>query len=171
MTVLQMQCLLRYLGYDTGGVDGIEGGKTKAALAQFRADYGTGPEGLVGAVAGQRLKKDFWEGMRYFTREEMRCPCGECGGFPSEPSEKLMRIAESVRSSLGTVMDVSSGVRCTAHNRAVGGAANSRHLSGRAMDVRARGRTTSQLLSILRAQPGVAYSYAIDDSYVHFDVL
>ncbi|MGM9548963.1 MAG: peptidoglycan-binding protein [Faecousia sp.] len=30
MTVKQKQCLLAYLGYDTGGVDGIWGGEVPA---------------------------------------------------------------------------------------------------------------------------------------------
>ena len=52
MTTKQMQCLLTYLGYDPGTIDGIDGRKTQAALEKFRADYGVGAEGLVGAVAG-----------------------------------------------------------------------------------------------------------------------
>lgn len=56
MTTKQIQCLLTYLGYDPGVIDGIDGKKTQAALASFRADYGVGAEGLVGAVAGTVAK-------------------------------------------------------------------------------------------------------------------
>ena len=52
MTVKQQQCLLDYLGYDPGQIDGVDGPKTQAALAAFRSDYGMGAEGLVAAVAG-----------------------------------------------------------------------------------------------------------------------
>lgn len=46
MTTKQIQCLLTYLGYDPGQIDGIDGKKTQAALSAFRADYGVGADGL-----------------------------------------------------------------------------------------------------------------------------
>lgn len=56
MTIKQQQCLLTYLGYDPGVIDGIGGPRTQAALAAFRAEYGCGQEGLVGAIAGTVAK-------------------------------------------------------------------------------------------------------------------
>lgn len=52
MTVYQQQCLLAYLGYSPGLIDGIDGVQTQAALAAFHRDYGVGADGLVGAIAG-----------------------------------------------------------------------------------------------------------------------
>lgn len=65
MTVLQIQCLLTYLGYDPGGIDGANGKNTIAAVKHFQADYGLTPDGiagaqttkmLIGAVAGTAAK-------------------------------------------------------------------------------------------------------------------
>lgn len=58
MTTYQIQCLLGYLGYDPGAIDGIDGPKTQAALSKFRSDYGMGAEGLV--KAGARIN---WNGV------------------------------------------------------------------------------------------------------------
>jgi len=59
MNVTQKQCLLKYLGYDPGVIDGVDGPNTKSAMAKFTSDYNlTGlnssmqDASLVGAVAG-----------------------------------------------------------------------------------------------------------------------
>ncbi len=183
MTTTQLQHLLGYLGYAPGAPDGILGSKTKAALLRFQKDQSLTPDGIPGPATEQALKEavsrdsfrntpDFWAQLRYFRRSDpyIGCSCGKCGGFPVEPSEKLMRLAEAVRQSAGVPMIPTSTVRCPAHNAAVGGVANSRHLSGNAMDFYLSGRTSAQALSLVRQQPDVAYAYAIDSRCVHMDV-
>lgn len=150
MTVKQKQCLLVYLGYDPGAIDGIDGKNTQAALAAFRADYGVGAEGLVGAVAGTIAKLDkplsvdtttgtFWDEVEFFTRNEFRCPCKRCGGFPVEPEETMVRVVDEIRRRAKVPISIvdsgGSGVRCKEHNAEVGGVANSEHLYGRAADL------------------------------------
>lgn len=180
MTTYQAQCLLGYLGYDPGGVDGAAGPRTRGALQAFQAasglpQLGTADEdtckALVEAVAGDKFRnRSFWADIRYFNRREFRCPCPRCGGFPAEPAESLVRIAESLRSQAGAPMVITSGVRCKSHNAEVGGVANSRHLLGHAMDFRILGRNAQQSLELVRRQPGVAYAYAIDEMHVHADI-
>lgn len=189
MTTKQMQLLLMYLGY---GDDfdltqlGVAGRKTQTALSKFKADYGVGAEGLPGAVAGMVPKKKietvymptypdsrhFWADIKHFSREEFRCKCGGkyCTGFPAEPEEKLVRIADAVRDHFGKPVSVSSGVRCTQHNAAVGGVSNSRHLSGKAMDFCINGFSSQTILDYVQKQSGVRLAYAIDSNYVHMDV-
>ena len=169
MTVKQRQHLLAYLGLYTGAVDGIWGEKSRSALAAFRDRFGADTDlRLRQAVAEDRdTGEDFWQGIRYFTREEFACRCGRCGGFPAEPEKKLVEAADQLREDLG-IIDVSSGVRCEGHNAAVGGVENSRHLSGKAMDFRVRGRTAAQVLAAVKKLP-VRYAYAIDGYYVHMD--
>lgn len=68
MTIYEQQELLDLLGYNPSGqeppkvrrtfIDGIDGPNTQAALAAFRADYGVGAEGLIGALAGMVPKVD-----------------------------------------------------------------------------------------------------------------
>lgn len=145
MTVLQMQCLLRYLGYDTGGIDGISGAKTKAALEQFRADYGCGEEGLVGAVGltvpklEKPSQKSVWDEVKHFSRNEYKCTCkGKyCNGFPVEPDEALVRLDEQIRVHFGVPITITSGIRCPKRNTDpdVRGESNSQHLYGKASDL------------------------------------
>lgn len=176
MTDYQKQCLLSYLGYDCGGPDGIWGEKSAAAAAEFQARQGLEPDGVFGPETEAEILSvicrgnRWWEEIRYFSREEFACKCGDCGGFPAEPSEKLVRIAEAVRAHFGQPALVSSGVRCPVHNMAVGGVANSRHLAGKAMDFCVRGRTSAEVLRYVNGQKGIRYAYAIDSQYIHMDV-
>lgn len=185
MTAKQGQYLLLYLGYAPGGADGIWGKNSAAACKHFQADYGIAASGtldadtqktLIQAVAGTAEKKksgSFWEDIRYFKRTDpyIACSCGQCGGFPVEPAEKLMRLADAVRTAAGRPMIPTSTVRCAAHNKAVGGVYNSRHLLGQAMDFYIPGLTAAEILALVRQRPDVAYTYAIDSGHVHMDVV
>lgn len=90
-------------------------------------------------------KTDFWDEIEFFTREEFRCQCFRqiegpyCDGFPAEPQEKMVRTVNEIRRRLGVPVTIvesgGSGVRCPRHNAAVGGVANSDHLTGNAADL------------------------------------
>lgn len=196
MTIKQVQQLLAYLGYDPGAVDGVDGRQTQAAVRRFQRAEGLTVDGIAGEQTQMRLKdavwqdrfaKDntvpssgqppdktgtFWDSIKYFTRDEpyIACPCGRCGGFPVEPAEKLMRLADAVREAAGKPMVPTSTVRCDAHNAEVGGVATSRHRLGHAMDFVIPGMTANQILTIVRRQKNVVYCYAIDGSAVHMDI-
>lgn len=189
MTAKQKQCLLTYLGYDTGGVDGLWGDKSRQATANFQKDYGLEPDGVFGDASFARMKEviatgeepkhpeditgTFWDDIRYFDREEFRCKCGGkyCNGFPAEPQEKLIRVADRVREHFGNAMIVSSGLRCPTHNANSKGVATSRHLSGKAMDFCVTGFSADTVLPYVKAQKEIAFAYAIDSRFVHMDIL
>ena len=183
MTDKQKQNLLAYLGYYVGEIDGIFGQMSKAATKAFQADYGLTVDGIAGpdtekalkhAVSyGMPAKKNFWDDIKYFERDEFKCRCGGkyCNGFPAEPSAKLVRLADRVREHFGVPITVSSGVRCETHNANVGGVANSRHKTGTAMDFSVRGMSASMVLAYVQAQSDTHYAYAIDSNYVHMDVV
>ena len=147
MTTKQIQCLLVYLGYDPGQIDGIDGKKTQAALAAFRADYGVGADGLVGAVAGTIAKLDkpqsgsWWDDIKHFRRDEFKCKCGGryCNGYPAEMQEAVVKIADAARAHFGKPAHVVSGLRCQKWNAHEGGVANSQHMYGEAIDLRIDG--------------------------------
>ena len=196
MTIKQVQQLLAYLGYDPVAVDGVDGRQTQAAVRRFQTQEYLTVDGIAGeqtqirlkdAVWQDRFAKDntvpssgqppdktgtFWDGIKYFTRDEpyIACPCGRCGGFPVEPAEKLMRLADAVREAAGRPMVPTSTVRCDAHNAEVGGVATSRHRLGHAMDFVIPGMTANQILTIVRRQKNVVYCYAINDRAVHMDI-
>ena len=190
MTAKQKQALLSYLGYYDGPLDGLWGEKSQRATIDFQRSYMEQMEGdgIFGAATEQRILEviatgeepvadkmsstaDWWKDIRYFRREEFRCPCGRCGGFPVEPEEKLVRLADQVREHFGAPVIVSSGVRCQAHNDELDGSVkNSYHRRGKAMDFCVRGVPGAKLLAYVKQQP-VHYAYQINQSdFVHMDV-
>ena len=160
MTAKQKQCLLAYLGCYDGPLDGLWGEKSQLATIDFQRAYMAQEDvdGVFGAATEKRIldviasgekpvvaenetttSADWWKDIRYFKREEFRCTCGKCGGFPVEPDEKIVRTVDEIRHRLGVPVSIvdagGSGIRCPAHNAEVGGVANSEHLYGRAADL------------------------------------
>jgi peptidoglycan hydrolase-like protein with peptidoglycan-binding domain len=184
MTIEQAQCLLKYLGYYVGAIDGKNGTFTKVATKAFQKDFGgIAVDGVIGPKTEKALKhavaygmtvkttSDFWDEIKYFKRSEFACKCRKfCDGFPAEPKEKLIRVADRVREHFGKPATVSSGVRCTQHNANVVGVSNSRHLQGKAMDFSVSGVSGSTLLSYVQNQPEIRYAYLIDGNWVHMDI-
>ena len=185
MEVRQLQNLLQYLGYYEGRVDGISGPMTEQAVAEFRRDNGNPNLGdeleevLIGAVFYGRFKStdapdaepdgDFWSTVQYFGRHEFACKCGKCGGYPAEPSERLVRVLDAIREETGLPVYLSSGVRCPEHNAAEGGADDSRHMYGDAADIRCPGKTPRELYSIADRIIGSTGGVGLYDWGVHVD--
>lgn len=69
---------------------------------------------------------------RHFSRSEFRCKDG-CGR--DYPTPGLLAVLEAMRRAKGRPLRIVSGVRCAAHNAAVGGSPTSQHVHGRAADV------------------------------------
>lgn len=188
MTVIQKQCLLTFLGYDTGGVDGIWGEKSRQALRACQEALGIAADGIWGqlteeavlaAVAACReepeTESSFWETVRYWTKEEFRCRCGEyhapyCDGFPAQPDETLVRLLDDIRAHFGRPAHRSSGIRCRQHNIDSKGVSNSRHLSGKAMDFFLEGVSGEAVRAYAAADPRCRYTYVIEGNCVHVDV-
>lgn len=200
MTITQRQNLLAYLGYYVGRIDGAWGSGSRAACTAFQKDFGGikvdgrgGPEtdkALKHAVAYDMFKVDdtvedvpdnnvgdttgsFWDEIEYFTREEFRCKCGGkyCNGFPAEPKEQLVRIADQLRKNLGVPITIISGLRCETWNQMQDGVENSQHKYGEAADIYARGMSQLRVETELDNIGGVRYHYPIkNSSNVHFDI-
>lgn len=180
----QKQCLLAFLGYYNGELDGIWGEKSAAGTKGFQLDYGLTDDGIFGPETERRIRGviasgeapdrtggGFWENIRYWSRAEFRCPCGACGGFPAEPDQTLVELAEDVRAHFGRPGHASSGVRCAKHNADVGGVGNSRHLTGKALDFRIEGVSGEALLAHVKQDARTRYAYIISGGpYVHVDV-
>jgi len=82
----------------------------------------------------------------------------------------IVELADRARAELRGVGFVSSGLRYRQHNANVGGVSDSRHLTGKAIDLRIEGKTARQTLAWALRQPEVRYAYAIDTSFVHMDI-
>lgn len=192
MTLKQKQALLAYLGCYDAPLDGIWGEKSQRATIDFQRAYmePTAVDGIFGAATEKRILEvittgekpketilpdaaDWWKDIRYFTRNDpyIACPCGKCGGFPVEPSETLMRLADKVREHFDAPMIPTSTVRCQAHNESLKGSAkNSYHVRGKAMDFFIQGHTAAEVAAYVKTLPGVHYTYAIEEKAVHMDV-
>ena len=191
MTVKQRQHLLAYLGYYVGNVDGIWGTLSETAMNAFKADFKgldipnmpeNAPEkALKHAVAYDLFKTEqvkeetgtFWDEIEYFDRSEFKCKCGGkyCNGYPAEPDERMVRIADQLRKNLGVPITIVSGLRCRTWNAIQGGVSNSQHMYGEAADIYAKGVSQSRVEAELDKIGGVRYHYAIKgSSNVHFDV-
>lgn len=198
MTIKQRQHLLAYLGYYVGAIDGDWGAGSKAAATAFQKDMSLTPDGIGGPETDKALRYavandlenptvsfsetvdkeslttgTFWDEIEYFTREEFRCKCGGkyCNGFPAEPKEQLVRIADQLRKNLGVPITVVSGLRCPEWNRIQKGVKTSQHQYGEALDIYARGKTQAQVERELDRIGGVRYHYPIaGSSNVHFDI-
>ena len=181
MTNKQKQNLLAFLGLYDGDIAGIWGPKSQCGMESIREKYPDKDDtaALLKAVSEWENVTDiivgntFWDECQNFTREEFRCTCGGrgCNGFPAEPRERLVRNAQAARKHFGLPAIVSSGVRCKLRNSELpGSAANSLHLSGRAMDFSINGVSAKKLLAYVKTLPDVDEAYAIDGSFVHMGV-
>ena len=193
VTNKQKQCLLAYLGYYSGDIDGIWGEQSKGATVGFQLHY-MDPEdvdGIFGATTEKRILEviatgekpkesvnvdtaspDWWKDIRYFTRDEFKCKCGGqfCDGYPAEMQEAVVRIADAARAHFGRPAHVISGLRCQQWNAHEGGVANSQHMYGEAIDLRIDGVDSEQLRQFVSSCPGHRYSYRINSTNVHFDI-
>ena len=195
MTVKQKQNLLSYLGYYVGNVDGIWGEESRDATIMFQDDFsGLSVDGIAGPETEKALKhavaygmpnkkvvvsenknntKTFWDEIEHFDRSEFKCKCGGkyCNGYPAEPDERMVRIADQLRKNLGVPITIVSGLRCKTWNDIQGGVSNSQHMYGEAADIHAKGVSQSRVEAELDKIGGVRYHYAIKgSSNVHFDV-
>lgn len=99
-------------------------------IAQLCEQYGIQketPKTATTAVAKETAKSG------YFQRSEFACKCG-CG--TNRVKQELIDTLNAVREELGVPVTVTSGTRCAKHNAAVGGVANSNHITGEAADIK-----------------------------------
>lgn len=200
MTNTQKQCLLVFLGYDTGGIGNGWGEKSRQAVECAQEDLGIEPDGVWGpqteAAVLQAVcfyddnvpeeKTDItgspdldaqlaarFKGIRYWSPEEFRCRCGGrfCNGFPALPDRTMLELADDLRDRAGAPGHRSSGLRCPQHNTNEKGVKTSKHQYGKALDFMIEGMTGQQLHNLAKADPRTSYTYIIENGpYVHVDV-
>ena len=100
-----------------------------------------------------------------FSRWEFACRCG-CGF--DDVSPELIQLLESIRHSAGGPLRINSGYRCEEHNRAVGGAKYSRHVTGEAADIQVEGGWRRYQVLKAAVECG-AEGIGVDKKFIHVD--
>ncbi|MBE6152706.1 MAG: DUF882 domain-containing protein [Firmicutes bacterium] len=155
-------------------VDGLVGTNTINAIKDFQLKNDLSIDYIVGPKTTAKLNAEplSWNDIKYFKKSEFTCKCG-CGS--NNISLELVKIADEVRKHFGKPMTITSGTRCSKHNKNVGGVSTSRHLSGKACDFYISGVSQNQILDLtnkLVSQGKLRYTYGIaNSSAVHMDIL
>ena len=103
----------------------------------------------------------------YFTRKEFQCSCG-CG-FDTVDYE-LMMVLNDVREWFDAPVTVTSGCRCPSHNKTIGGAENSIHMTGKAADIVVKGIEPRIVADYLEDKYENKYGIGRYSGWVHIDV-
>jgi uncharacterized protein YcbK (DUF882 family) len=103
--------------------------------------------------------------MIYFKEEEFNCPC--CG--INNMDKELLDILDKARDIAGVSFNITSGYRCSKHNKEVGGSNTSSHLLGLAVDISATNSTSrfkiiKSLLDVGIRRVGIA------KTFIHCDI-
>lgn len=155
-------------------IDGLVGNNTINAIGNFQYKQGLSTDCIVGKNTMAKLNANplSWNDIKYFKKSEFTCKCG-CGS--NNISLELVKIADEVRKHFGKPMTITSGTRCSKHNKNVGGVSTSRHLSGKACDFYISGVSQNQILELTKklvSQGKLRYTYGIaNSSAVHMDIL
>lgn len=145
LTIKQRQEKLKYLGFYTGAIDGIEGVKTKRAYKKLQdkyffrksdkdGKYGNNTEKLLECAYNvKKYTKNF-----DLKKDKLYCRCkGKyCTGYPAIIKEDLLKNLQSIRDKFGRTT-VTSMLRCKKWNSLQpGSSSSSKHLKGLAVDYR-----------------------------------
>jgi uncharacterized protein YcbK (DUF882 family) len=104
--------------------------------------------------------------MKYFKREEFACKCG-CGF--DDIDEELVDVLDDLREHFGQPVTITSGCRCSKHNKAVGGEPKSKHMEGIAADIKVRNVNPNIVYSWLDNKYPNKYGLGLYKSWVHVD--
>ena len=104
---------------------------------------------------------------KHFNRAEFAC--GDGCGFSTVDAE-LIGVLEDVRERFDGRVRVTSGCRCPAHNRRVGGAADSEHTRGTAADIIVDGVSAAVVYDYLTNKYPGRYGIGKYTTWTHIDV-
>ena len=107
----------------------------------------------------------------YFTVDEMKCSgTGECN-----MDEEFMRKLIRLREDYGKPMIVSSGYRDISYNTVIGGARNSAHIYGKAVDILCHSNQAFTLirLAMMHGFTGIGVSQRgpVEKRFIHIDTM
>lgn len=101
-----------------------------------------------------------------FTMDELKCKhCGKC-----EMQFDLLNSLQTLRDLFGKPLRISSGYRCEEHNKAVGGAEDSQHTKGVAVDIDTSRMSASDKLNLLELITKVGFTgVGVAKTFFHVD--
>jgi hypothetical protein len=169
LTITERQAQLKALGMYDGEVDGIEGAKTKAGYRKLQNMFfsrSRDKDGIYGNDTDKLLQNAY--NVKTYTKNfalsEFKCTCGGrfCTGYPAVLDVYLLKNLQDVRDKYGATR-ITSGMRCAKRNAEVGGAAGSRHQTGKAADIHTAicysGAGRKQVMAFWQTLPRQRYTY------------
>lgn len=167
LSIKERQEKLKYLGFYSGAIDGIEGVKTKRAYKELQdkyffrkqdkdGKYGNNTEKLLMCAYNvKRYTKNF-----DIKKDKLYCRCkGKyCTGYPAIMNENMLKNLQVIRNKYGSTT-VTSMLRCKEWNKKVGGSTNSRHLLGKAVDFK-----NLKSLTLAKRKLQINYWMSLDNS-------
>ena len=101
------------------------------------------------------------------SRSEFKCNCGECD-YDTVDIE-LVGVIQDIRDFFNRSVTITSGNRCPAYNKKVGGASKSYHPRGRAADVQVKGVSPDIIHEYLTNKYPDQYGIGKYNSFTHID--
>lgn len=172
--VAELQANLNKVRFSADGTDGTFGPKTEMAVKAFQRANGLVADGIAGPATlakltqkvntrphlaqNRQLSKNF---------NEREFACRHCNQVHIEV--ELVSKLQVLRDILNRSITVTSGYRCPTHNKAIGGATQSRHMQGQAADIIVQGMTPAQVAQAAKqAKFGGIGVYA--SGFTHVDI-
>ena len=104
---------------------------------------------------------------QHFSRKEFACQCG-CG--QDTVDVLLIDILERVRKYFKQPITITSGNRCASHNKSVGGAVDSQHLTGKAADFKVKNVSSIEVFNFVQLHAPKSYGLGAYTNWTHIDV-
>lgn len=105
---------------------------------------------------------------KYFVDKELCCKCG-CGYTITD--KEFLELLDEAREEAGIPFVITSGARCTKHNKEVGGVSDSAHTKGLAVDISFK--NSQECFKIIDSLIGVGFKRIginFDKQFIHCDV-
>lgn len=110
-----------------------------------------------------------WSKVKYFRKSEFECSCG-CGESPM--NEEFIKLLDELREEFKSPIYITSGYRCPAHNKKIGGVSDSYHTKGVAVDIHIYGVNAYNLLKLALSKfdgIGISQKGGVGSRFIHLD--
>ncbi len=108
-----------------------------------------------------------------FLRTDFQCRCSACSSDGMRPATNsiIVQAVQRLRNIIGAPLTITRGVSCAAHNAAIGGAADSRHLPEHADAVDIQAGNSIWAMMIVQAAMTIAEftTFRVYEHHVHLD--